>query len=248
MGRIARKLARLRAILTPPDQSFRSAASGLSFAPPFGRGDGNRLRSQRATCVRFSDSGWLLIIASLFYDPCRRTDGTHPSWSPLRLSGLREFSGLPGRSSYPWATPRLFCGATSFGLSLSFVFATVLRRICRSPSSPDPPPAATTQFRADQRQDRQERWKLANASHSWLCRHYAVCQFGWLSSVSARCCFSMPIGLAGWLVAFHDRLCDHVASVRPQRLCQYFCPIAQWQAFIHTQRIAGSKSPAPASS
>jgi CRP-like cAMP-binding protein len=184
-------------------------------------------------------TGWLLIIASLFYDPWTEvlTDPNHP-WSPFRLPNrCIELQGnCLIEHPYPLGTT-LFWGAIVPGaILILLVFGhETWRRICPLSFLSQIPRALgwQRQFKRENSKTGKTRYELAKVKpDSWLGKHYFSIQFGWLF-----------VGLCGRILFFNaDRLflalwilLTILAAIIVGYLysgkswCQYFCPMAPVQ-------------------
>jgi len=197
--------------------------------------------------------GWLLVIASLFYDPwtAALTEPDHP-WSPLRLSD--ECVMVQGRcvEEQPYAIgATLFWGAiVPSGIFILLVFGHELwRRICPLSFLSQIPRALgrQRQFKRENPKTGKVRYELAKVdADSWLGRNYPYVQFGWLF-----------VGLCGRILFFNaDRLVlglwlvfTIVVAIAVgyfyggKSWCQYFCPMAPVQTiFSEPKGLLGSKA------
>jgi len=197
--------------------------------------------------------GWLLLIASLFYDPwtVQLTVPDHP-WSPLRLSG--ECVRVQGQC-VPEAPYSL--GATIFwgvvvpsGIFILLVFGHELwRRICPLSFLSQIPRALgwQRQFKRENQQTGKVRYELAKVKpDSWLGKNYLYVQLSWFF-----------IGLCGRILFFNaDRwvlgfwlLFTIAAAITVgyfyggKSWCQYFCPMAPVQTvFSEPRGLLGTKA------
>ncbi len=197
--------------------------------------------------------GWLLVIASLFYDPWTPalTEQSHP-WSPLRLTG--ECVQVQGTciAEAPYAIGAiLFWGAiVPAGIFILLVFGHELwRRICPLSFLSQIPRALgwQRQFKRENQKTGKVRYELAKVnSDSWLGRNYLYVQFGWLF-----------VGLCGRILFFNaDRFVlglwlvfTIIAAIAVgyfysgKSWCQYFCPMAPVQTvFSEPRGLLGSKA------
>ncbi len=182
---------------------------------------------------------WLLIIASLFYDPWTwvLTQPNHP-WSPLRLSGsciLVQGKCLVERP-YPLATTLFWGAIVPSSIFILLVFGhEVWRRICPLSFLSQIPRALgkQRQFKRENPNTGKVRYELPKVKpDSWLGQNYPYVQFGWLF-----------VGLCGRILFFNaDRLVlalwilfTIAAAITVGYLyggkswCNYFCPMAPVQ-------------------
>jgi hypothetical protein len=197
--------------------------------------------------------GWLLVIASLFYDPwtSRLTEPDHP-WSPLRLSGdcVQVQGTCLVEQPYPLGATLFWGAIVPSGIFILLVFGHELwRRICPLSFLSQIPRALgwQRQFKRENKKTGKVRYELAKVkSESWLGRNYAYLQFGWLF-----------VGLCGRILFFNaDRLVlgswllfTIAASITVGYIyggkswCQYFCPMAPVQTIFSQPRgLLGSKA------
>lgn len=197
--------------------------------------------------------GWLLVIASLFYDPwtVALTQPDHP-WSPLRLSDACVM--VQGRcveeQPYPLGATLFWGAIVPSGIFILLVFGHELwRRICPLSFLSQIPRALgrQRQFKRENPKTGKVRYELAKVnSDSWLGRNYPYVQFGWLF-----------VGLCGRILFFNaDRLVlglwlvfTIVAAIAVgyfyggKSWCQYFCPMAPVQTIFSEPRgLLGSKA------
>lgn len=182
---------------------------------------------------------WLLIIASLFYDPWTSilTEPNHP-WSPLRLSN--SCISVQGKclveQPYPLATTLFWGAIVPSSIFILLVFGhEVWRRICPLSFLSQIPRALgkQRQFKRENPNTGKVRYELAKVkSDSWLGKNYPYVQFGWLF-----------VGLCGRILFFNaDRLVlalwilfTIAAAITIGYLyggkswCNYFCPMAPVQ-------------------
>jgi CRP-like cAMP-binding protein len=182
---------------------------------------------------------WLLVIASLFYDPWTPalTVANHP-WSPLRLSDT--CISIQGKCSiekpYPLGTTLFWGAIVPSAIFILLVFGhEVWRRICPLSFLSQIPRAINKQrqFKRENAKTGKVRYELAKVQpDSWLGGNYHYLQFGWLF-----------VGLCGRILFFNaDRLVlalwllfTIVAAIAVgyfyagKSWCQYFCPMAAVQ-------------------
>ncbi len=197
--------------------------------------------------------GWLLVIASLFYDPwtAALTEPDHP-WSPLRLTEeCVQVQGVCVQQEPQPIGATLFWGAiVPSGILILLTFGHELwRRICPLSFLSQIPRALgkQRQFKRVNEKTGKVRYELAKVqSDSWLGRNYAYVQFGWLF-----------VGLCGRILFFNaDRLVlglwlgfTIMAAIAVgyfyggKSWCQYFCPMAPVQTIFSEPRgLLGSKA------
>ena len=199
-----------------------------------------QLTERRVHVVRWILTiAWLLIIASLFYDPWTwvLTEPNHP-WSPLRLSG--SCISVQGKclveQPYPLATTLFWGAIVPSSIFILLVFGhEVWRRICPLSFLSQIPRALgkQRQFKRENPNTGKVRYELAKVkSDSWLGQNYPYVQFGWLF-----------VGLCGRILFFNaDRLVlalwilfTIAAAITVGYLyggkswCNYFCPMAPVQ-------------------
>ncbi|WP_309730979.1 cyclic nucleotide-binding domain-containing protein [Chamaesiphon sp. OTE_75_metabat_556] len=182
---------------------------------------------------------WLLIIASLFYDPWTPvlTEPNHP-WSPLRLSD--SCISVQGKclveQPYPLATTLFWGAIVPASIFILLIFGHELwRRICPLSFLSQIPRALgkQRQFKRENPNTGKVRYELAKVKpDSWLGKNYPYVQFGWLF-----------VGLCGRILFFNaDRLVlalwlllTIAAAITVGHLyggkswCNYFCPMAPVQ-------------------
>ncbi|WP_088890380.1 cyclic nucleotide-binding domain-containing protein [Leptolyngbya ohadii] len=197
--------------------------------------------------------GWLLVIASLFYDPwtAALTESDH-SWSPLRL--VEECVQVQGncveQAPYPIGATLFWGAIVPSGIFILLVFGHELwRRICPLSFLSQIPRGLgrQRQFKRENAKTGKVRYELAKVkSDSWLGKNYPYVQFGWLF-----------VGLCGRILFFNaDRLVlglwlvfTIVAAIAVgyyyggKSWCQYFCPMAPVQTIFSEPRgLLGSKA------
>ncbi|PSB21972.1 4Fe-4S binding protein [Phormidesmis priestleyi ULC007] len=197
--------------------------------------------------------GWLLVIASLFYDPwtAALTEPDHP-WSPLRISGecVQVQGNCLVEQPYPLGATLFWGAIVPSGILILLVFGHELwRRICPLSFLSQIPRALgwQRQFKRENKKTGKVRYELAKVkSDSWLGRNYSYVQFGWLF-----------VGLCGRILFFNaDRLIlglwllfTIAAAIAVgyfyggKSWCQYFCPMAPVQTIFSEPRgLLGSKA------
>ncbi|AFZ35215.1 cyclic nucleotide-binding protein [Stanieria cyanosphaera PCC 7437] len=196
---------------------------------------------------------WLLVIASLFYDPwtVALTKPDH-TWSPLRLTGqcIQVQGSCVEEQPYPIGATLFWGAIVPSGIFILLVFGHELwRRICPLAFLSQIPRGLgkQRQFKRENPKTGKIRYELAKVkSDSWLGRNYPYVQFGWLF-----------IGLCGRILFFNaDRLVlglwlvfTIVAAIAVgyyyggKSWCQYFCPMAPVQTIFSEPRgLLGSKA------
>ncbi len=214
----------------------------------------NQIAESRMHLVRwFLTAGWLLIIASLFYDPwsAALTEPTHP-WSPLRLSGACvEVQGVCRVDRpYPLGTTLFWGAIVPSAVFILLVFGHEFwRRICPLSFLSQIPRALglQRQFERINAKSGKKRMELAKVPpDSWLGRHYGRLQFGWLFvGLCGRLLFfnADRLVLAGWLLFTIACAITVGYLFGGKAWCQYFCPMAPVQAVYSTPSgLLGSKA------
>jgi CRP-like cAMP-binding protein len=200
----------------------------------------SQLSERRMHVVRWILTiAWLVIIASLFYDPWTPalTAPNHP-WSPLRLTDT--CISVQGKclveQPYPLAATLFWGAIVPGGIFILLVFGhEVWRRICPLSFLSQIPRALgwQRQFKRENATTGKIRYELAKVrAESWLGKNYPYLQFGWLF-----------IGLCGRILFFNaDQtilglwlLFTITAAITVGYLyggkswCNYFCPMAPVQ-------------------
>ncbi len=213
-----------------------------------------QLRESRMHVIRWIlTTGWLLIIASLFYDPwsAALTEPGHP-WSPLRL---RE-ACVPVQDRclveqpYPLGTTLFWGAVVPSGIFILLVFGHELwRRICPLSFLSQIPRALGLQRQIAKINPRtgERRLQLAKVpADSWLARHYSAVQFGWLfAGLCGRLLFfnADRLVLAAWLLGTIAVAMAVGWMYGGKAWCQYFCPMAPVQSvFSSPSGLLGSKA------
>ncbi len=184
--------------------------------------------------------GWLLIIASLFYDPWTSalTAPDHP-WSPLRLPDTCvEVQGeCLSEQPYPLGTTLFWGAIVPAAIFVLLVFGHELwRRICPLSFLSQIPRAVgwQRQFKRQNKKTGKVRYELAKVdSNSWLGRNYPYLQFGWLFvGLCGRILFfnADRLVLAGWLLFTIAAAIAVGYFYGGKSWCQYFCPMAPVQS------------------
>jgi len=197
--------------------------------------------------------GWLLLIASLLYDPwtAALTQPNHP-WSPLQLTGqcVQVQGQCVVEEPYPIGATIFWGAVVPSGIFILLVFGHELwRRICPLSFLSQIPRGLgrQRQFKRENKQTGKVRYELAKVkSDSWLGRNYLYFQFGYLF-----------IGLCGRILFFNaDRLVLALWILSAivfaigvgyyyggKSWCQYFCPMAPVQTvFSEPRGLLGSKA------
>jgi Cyclic nucleotide-binding domain len=197
--------------------------------------------------------GWLLVIASLFYDPwtAALTEPDHP-WSPLRLRGdcVQVQDSCVVEQPYPLGATVFWGAIVPSGIFILLAFGHELwRRVCPLSFLSQIPRALgwQRQSKRENQKTGKVRYELAKVNaDSWLGKNYLYVQFSWLF-----------IGLCGRILFFNaDRLVlgswlifTIVAAITVgyfyggKSWCQYFCPMAPVQTvFSEPRGLGGSKA------
>ncbi len=182
---------------------------------------------------------WLLMIASLFYDPWTwvLTEPNHP-WSPLRLSG--SCISVQGKclveQPYPLATTLFWGAIVPSSIFILLVFGhEVWRRICPLSFLSQIPRALgkQRQFKRRNLNTGKVRYELAKVKpDSWLGRNYPYLQFGWLFvGLCGRILFfdADRLVLALWLLLTIAAAITVGYLYGGKSWCNYFCPMAPVQ-------------------
>ena len=216
---------------------------------------GSRVSETRMHWVRWLlTTGWLLIIASLFFDPftARFTSADHP-WSPLRLAD--KCVAVQGRclveSPYPLGTTIFWGAVVPAGIFILLVFGHELwRRICPLSFISQIPRALGRQRQTAKRNPKtgEIRHQLARVpSDSWLAKYYPFLQFGWLyAGLCGRILFfnADRLVLAIWLLFTIAAAVTVGWLYGGKAWCQYFCPMAPVQSVYSTPTsLLGSSAP-----
>lgn len=197
--------------------------------------------------------GWLLVIASLFYDPwtVTLTRPDHP-WSPLRVTG--ECVAVQGtcvaEQPYPIGATLFWGAIVPSGILILLIFGHELwRRICPLSFLSQIPRALgwQRQFKHENPKTGKVRYELAKVkADSWLGRNYPYVQFGWLFvGLCGRILFfnADRLVLAGWLVFTILAAIAVGYFYGGKSWCQYFCPMAPVQTIFSEPRgLLGSKA------
>lgn len=184
--------------------------------------------------------GWLLIVASLFYDPWTSalTVPDHP-WSPLRLpdSCVQVQGECLSEQPYPLGTTLFWGVIVPSAIFVLLVFGHELwRRICPLSFLSQIPRALgwQRQFKRENKKTGKVRYELAKVDpNSWLGRNYSYVQFGWLfAGLCGRILFfnADRLVLAGWLLFTIAAAIAVGYWYSGKSWCQYFCPMAPVQS------------------
>lgn len=197
--------------------------------------------------------GWLLVIASLFYDPwsAALTEPNHP-WSPLRITDecVQVQSQCLPQQPYPLGATLFWGAIVPAGIFILLVFGhEVWRRICPLSFLSQIPRGLgrQRQFKHENQKTGKVRYELAKVkSDSWLGRNYPYVQFGWLFvGLCGRILFfnADRLVLGGWLV-FTILMSIVVGYLYGGKSwCQYFCPMAPVQTIFSEPRgLVGTKA------
>ncbi len=197
-------------------------------------------------------SGWLLLIASLLYDPWTSalTKPDHP-WSPLRLTDVCVKVQSQCLVQEPYALgATIFWGAVvPSGILILLIFGHELwRRICPLSFLSQIPRALgwQRQFKRENKQTGKIRYELAKVkSDSWLGKNYIYLQFGWLfAGLCGRILFfnADRLMLALWILFAIAAAIFVGYFYGGKSWCQYFCPMAPVQTiFSQPSGLLGSK-------
>jgi len=215
---------------------------------------GSRVSETRMHWVRWLlTTGWLLIIASLFFDPftARFTSPDHP-WSPLRLAD--KCVAVQGRclveSPYPLGTTIFWGAVVPAGIFILLVFGHELwRRICPLSFISQIPRALGRQRQTAKRNPKtgEIRHQLARVPpDSWLAKHYPFLQFGWLySGLCGRILFfnADRLVLASWLLFTIAAAVTVGWLYGGKAWCQYFYPMAlAWVHYLFDMALVATSS------
>ncbi|KJH72402.1 cyclic nucleotide-binding domain-containing protein [Aliterella atlantica] len=184
--------------------------------------------------------GWLLAIASLFYDPWTSVL-TEPdrTWSPLRLTNtcVQVQGECLSEQPYPLGTTLFWGAIVPSAIFILLVFGHELwRRICPLSFLSQIPRALgwQRQFKRENKKTGKVRYELAKVnSDSWLGKNYHYVQFGWLfAGLCGRILFfnADRLVLAGWLLFTIGAAIAVGYFYGGKSWCQYFCPMAPVQS------------------
>ncbi|OLP19405.1 cyclic nucleotide-binding protein [Leptolyngbya sp. 'hensonii'] len=200
-----------------------------------------QLPEQRMHWIRWGLTvGWLLIIASLFYDPWTSalTTSDHP-WSPLRLPDacIQVQGKCLSEQPYPLGTTLFWGTIVPAAIFILLVFGHELwRRICPLSFLSQIPRALgwQRQFKREHKKTGKVRYELAKVDpNSWLGRNYTYVQFGWLfGGLCGRILFfnADRLVLAIWLLFTITAAIFVGYWYGGKSWCQYFCPMAPVQS------------------
>ncbi|NJO46743.1 MAG: cyclic nucleotide-binding domain-containing protein [Oscillatoriales cyanobacterium RM2_1_1] len=213
-----------------------------------------QLPERRMHWLRWSLTlGWLVVIASLFYDPWSSilTEPDHP-WSPLRISGdcVPFQDECLVEQPYPLGATLFWGAVVPSGIFILLVFGhECWRRICPLSFLSQIPRALgrQRQFKRENQQTGKVRYELAKVkSDSWLGRNYSYLQFGWLFvGLCGRILFfnADRLVLGGWLLFTIGAAIGVGYYYGGKSWCQYFCPMAPVQTIFSEPRgLLGSKA------
>lgn len=184
--------------------------------------------------------GWLLIVASLFYDPWTSTltVSDHP-WSLLRLPDtcIQVQGKCLSEQPYPLGTTLFWGAIVPAAIFILLVFGHELwRRICPLSFLSQIPRALgwQRQLKRENKKTGKVRYQLAKVEpNSWLGRNYPYVQFGWLfAGLCGRILFfnADRLVLAGWLLFTIAAAITVGYWYGGKSWCQYFCPMAPVQS------------------
>lgn len=196
---------------------------------------------------------WLLIIASLFYDPWTPalTEPDH-SWSPLRLPDT--CISVQGKclveQPYPLGTTIFWGAIVPAAIFILLVFGHELwRRICPLSFLSQIPRSLgwQRQFKRENAKTGRVRYELAKVKpDSWLGRNYLYLQFGWLfAGLCGRILFfnADRLVLALWLLFTIAAAIAVGYWYGGKSWCNYFCPMAPVQKiYSEPGGLLGSKA------
>jgi Cyclic nucleotide-binding domain/4Fe-4S binding domain len=182
---------------------------------------------------------WLLVIASLFYDPWTSalTESNHP-WSPLRLANVcvQVQGQCVAEQPYPLGTTVFWGAIVPAAIFILLVFGhEVWRRICPLSFLSQIPRSLgwQRQFKRENQKTGKVRYELAKVNpDSWLGKNYPYVQFGWLfAGLCGRILFfnADRLVLAGWLLLTIAAAIAVGYFYGGKSWCQYFCPMAPVQ-------------------
>lgn len=196
---------------------------------------------------------WLLIIASLFYDPWTPalTQANHP-WSPLRIHNtcVRVQGECFTEQPYPLGTTIFWGAVVPAAIFILLVFGHELwRRICPLSFLSQIPRALgkQRQFKRENAKTGKVRYELAKVKpDSWLGKNYLYVQFGWLFvGLCGRILFfnADRLVLAAWLLFTIAAAIGVGYFYGGKSWCNYFCPMAPVQKiYSEPGGLLGSKA------
>jgi hypothetical protein len=185
-------------------------------------------------------AGWLLLIASLFYDPlsAQFTQAEHP-FSPLRIQPdvcVRVQGVCLAEQPYPLGTTVFWAIVVPSAIFILLIFGHELwRRICPLSFLSQIPRALGWQRQIQRVNAKTGKVRLELAkvnADSWLGRNYLYVQLGWLYlGLCARILFinSDRLALALWLLFTIATAIAVGYLYGGKSWCQYFCPMAPVQ-------------------
>lgn len=196
---------------------------------------------------------WLLIIASLFYDPWTSvlTEPNHP-WSPLRLAD--SCISVQGKclveQPYPLATTLFWGAVVPSSILILLVFGhEAWRRICPLSFLSQIPRALgkQRQFKRENATTGKIRYELPKVKpDSWLGKNYPYVQFGWLfAGLCGRILFfnADRLVLALWILFTIAAAIAVGYLYGGKSWCNYFCPMAPvQQVYSEPGGLFGSKA------
>jgi len=183
---------------------------------------------------------WLLIIASLVYDPWTLllTIPDHP-WSPLRINPnicIKVQETCFSEQPYPLGTTIFWGAIVPAAIFILLIFGHELwRRICPLSFLSQIPRALgwQRQYRRQNPQTGTVRYELAKVkANSWLGKNYPAVQFSWLFiGLAGRILFfdADRLALALWLLGTIACAITVGYLYGGKTWCNYFCPMAPVQ-------------------
>ena len=192
----------------------------------------------------FLTTAWLLIIASLFYDPWSAAlSRPEQGWSPFRISRaciVVQGECLPDQP-YPLGTTLFWGLVVPSAIFILLVFGHELwRRICPLSFLSQIPRALGLQRRSPSGRGAGAAAKRQVAKvppDSWLAKHYGSVQFSWLFvGLCGRILFfnADRLLLAAWLLFTIAAAIGVGWWYGGKAWCQYFCPMAPVQSVYST--------------
>lgn len=185
--------------------------------------------------------GWLLLIASLFYDPLSPwlTQPDH-LWSPLRIDPnlcVKVQGVCLEEQPYPLGTTIFWGAIVPLSIFILLIFGHELwRRICPLSFLSQIPRALgwQRQLKRENAKTGKTRYELVKVKPgSWLGRNYRYLQFGLLYlGLCARILFinSDRLALAAWFGLTIAAAITVGYLYSGKSWCQYFCPMAPVQS------------------
>jgi hypothetical protein len=199
-----------------------------------------RLSEQRMHFVRWILTiSWLLLLASLVYDPWTSTltKPNHP-WSLLRLPNtcIQVQGQCLTEQLYPLGTTIFWGAVLPVAIFILLVLGhEVWRRICPLSFLSQISRALgwQRQFKRENKQTGKVRYELAKVKpDSWLGRNYSYLQFGWLFvGLCGRILFfnADRLLLAAWFLFTIGAAITVGYLYGGKSWCNYFCPMAPVQ-------------------